>query len=167
MATQQNPVNYAKAIQYQLTSIVTPVPVYAAFNRNFATEPKFVVWTLTDVHQPVYTGSVQNNKGIDRPIFRISIFTQAMEDGFAISNQILQALHGYSGFFGGTTGWVNNTGQLVTWTNNDLETISWVSPNTGTGFYISKADVYWLYNSYDNEQKLAQVFLDCTLDIPT
>jgi hypothetical protein len=25
----------------------------------------------------------------------------------------------------------------------------------------------WLYNSYDNEDKLAQVYLDCTLDIPT
>jgi hypothetical protein len=35
------------------------------------------------------------------------------------------------------------------------------------GFNISKADVEWLYNSYDNENKLGQVFLDCTLDIPT
>jgi len=25
----------------------------------------------------------------------------------------------------------------------------------------------WLYNSYDNEEKLAQIFLDCQLDIPT
>ena len=139
MATQQNPVQYAKAIQYQLTSIVTPVPVYAAFNRNYAIEPKFVVWMLTDVHQPVYTGQNQNNKGIDRPVFRISIFTQVIEDGFNISNQILQSLHGFSGLFGGAT----------------------------NGFWVAKADVYWLYNSYDDEQKLAQVFLDCTLDIPT
>lgn len=167
MATQQNPVNYAKAIQYQLTSIVTPVPVYAAFNRNFATESKFITWMLRNVHQPVYTGSNQANKGIDRPVFQISIFTQIIEDGFTISNQILQSLHGYSGFFGGTTGWLNASGQIVPWTNAALETISWISPNTGTGFYISKADVHWLYNSYDNEQKLAQVFLDCTLDIPT
>ena len=139
MATQQNPVQYGKAIQYQLESIVTPVPVYAAFNRNFATQPKFITWMLRNVHQEVYTGQNQNNKGIDRPIFQISIFTQAIEDGFTISNQILQSLHGYSGLFGGVT----------------------------NGFYISKADVQSLYNSYDNSDKLAQVFLDCTLDIPT
>lgn len=139
MATQQNPVAYAKAIQAQLSSIVTPVPVYASFNRNFAIEPKFITWDLRNVHQPVYTGDNQANKGIDRPIFQISIFTQIIEDGFTIANQILQSLHGYSGLFGGAT----------------------------YGFQISKADVNWLYNSYDNENKLAEVFLDCTLDIPT
>lgn len=138
MATQLNPVDYGRAIQAQLQSIVTPVPVYAAFNRNFATQPKFVTWHLRNVHQPVYTGQTQSNKGIDRPVFQISIFTQVIEDGFTISNQILQSLHGYSGLFGGAT----------------------------YGFNISKADVMWLYNSYDNEEKLAQVFLDCTLDIP-
>jgi hypothetical protein len=139
MATQQNPVQYAKAIQYQLNSIVTPIPVYAAFNRNFATQSKFITWMLRNVHQPVYTGSTQSVKGIDRPTFQISIFTQVIEDGFTISNQILQSLHGYSGLFGGAT----------------------------NGFQISKADVQWLYNSYDNDEKLAQIFLDCTLDIPT
>lgn len=139
MATQQNPVQYSKAIQYQLANIVTPVPVYATFNRNFATEPKFLTWMLRDVHQPVYTGQNQANKGIDRPTFQISIFTQVIEDGFTISNQILQSLHGFSGLFGGVT----------------------------NGFWVAKADVHWLYNSYDNEQKLGQVFLDCTLDIPT
>jgi hypothetical protein len=139
MATQQNPVDYAKAIQAQLVSIVTPVPVYAAFNRNFATQPKFITWMLRNVHQPVYTGIYQVVKGIDTPVFQISIFTQAIEDGFTISNQILQALHGYNGLFGGAT----------------------------YGFQISKADVMWLYNSYDNEEKLAQVFLDCTIYVPT
>ncbi|CAB5238515.1 hypothetical protein UFOVP164_52 [uncultured Caudovirales phage] len=139
MTTQQNPVQYAKAIQYQLASIVAPVPVYASFNRNFATQPKFITWMLRNVHQPVYTGSYQSVKGIDRPTFQISIFTQQIEDGFTISNQILQSLHGYSGLFGGAT----------------------------NGFQISKADVFWLYNSYNNDEKLAQIFLDCTLDIPT
>jgi len=139
MTTQQNPVQYAKAIQYQLNSIVSPVPVYAAFNRNFATQPKFITWMLRNVHQPVYTGSYQSVKGIDRPTFQISIFTQQIEDGFTISNQILQSLHGFSGLFGGTT----------------------------NGFQVSKADVFWLYNSYNNDEKLAQIFLDCTLDIPT
>jgi hypothetical protein len=135
---QNNPVDYAKAIQYQLANIVTPVPVYASFNRNYATQPKFLVWNLRNVHQPVFTGQNQNNKGIDRPIFQISIFTQNIEDGFTISNQVLQSLHGYSGQFGGSS-----------------------------GFWISKADVNWLYNSYNNEEKLAEIFLDCTLDIPT
>ena len=134
--SQNNPVTYAKAIQAHLSGIVTPVPVYASFNRNFATEPKFITWQLRNVHQPVYTGQNQNNKGIDRPVFQISIFTQVIEDGFTISNTILQALHGYSGLFGGL-------------------------------FYVSKADVFWLYSTYDNTEKLAQVFLDCTLDIPT
>lgn len=139
MTTQLNPVNYGKAIQYQLANIVTPVPVYAAFNRNFATQPQFVTWMLRNVHQEVYTGQNQGNKGIDRPIFQISIFTQQIEDGFTISNQILQSLHGYSGMLG----------------------------NAGDGgFYISKADCQWLYNSYDNENKLAQIFIDCTVDIP-
>jgi hypothetical protein len=137
MTAQLNPVNYAKAIQAQLVSIVSPIPVYAAFNRNFATEPKFITWMLRNVHQPVYTG-FQTNKGIDTPTFQISIFTQIIEDGFSISNTILQALHGYTGLFGGAT----------------------------YGFNISKADVTWLYNSYNNEDKLAEVFLDCRLDIP-
>ena len=134
-----NPVQYGQAIQAQLTGIVTPVPVYAAFNRNFATQPKFITWMLRNVHQPVYTGQNQSNKGIDTPVFQISIFTQVIEDGFTISNQILQSLHGYSGLFGGAT----------------------------YGFQISKADVMWLYNSYNNEDKLAEIFLDCTLQVPT
>jgi len=140
MTTQNNVINYGKSIQYQLNAIVTPVPVYAAFNRNFATQPKFITWMLRNVHQPVYTGIYQDNKGIDTPVFQISIFTQVIEEGFTISNQILQALHGYSGMFGNSA---------------------------DGGFYISKADVQWLYNSYDNEDKLAQIFLDCTIDIPS
>ena len=136
---QMNPVQYGQAIQTQLAGIVTPVPVYAAFNRNFATQPKFITWTLRNVHQPVYTGVYQTVKGIDTPVFQISIFSQVIEDGFTISNQILQSLHGYSGLFGGAT----------------------------YGFNISKADVMWLYNSYNNEDKLAEIFLDCTLQVPT
>ena len=136
--SQNNSADYAKAIQAQLASIVTPVPVYANFNRNHATQPKFITWNLRNIHQEVYTGTNQNNKGIDRPIFQISVFTQTFEDAMTISNLILQSLHGYSGQFGGAT-----------------------------GFYISKADVDWLYNTYDNEIGLQQVIMDCTLDIPT
>lgn len=138
MATQLSPTVIGTAVQAQLTSIVSPVKVYASFNRNFATEPKFLTWNLRNIHQPVYTGQTQSNKGIDRPVFQISIFTQAMTDAFSLSNTILQSLHGYSGQFGGQT-----------------------------GFWIAKADVYWLYNTYDNELGLNQIILDCTLDIPT
>jgi hypothetical protein len=136
--TQQNPYVYAEAIQYQLADIVDPVPVYANFNRNYATQTKFLTWQLRNVHQPVYTGPNQNNKGIDTPTFQISVFSQTMGDAFNLSNDILQALHGYSGLFGGVD-----------------------------GFYISKADVSWLYNTYDNELGLNQIILDCELQIPT
>ena len=138
--SQLNPVVTGQAIQYQLANIVAPVPVYASFNRNFATEPKFITWHVRNIHQPVYTGTNQAIKGIDTPTFQISVFTQRIEDGFTISNEILQSLHGYSGMFG--------------------------NPSSG-GFNISKADVMWMYNSYDNENNLAQVFLDCTIYIPT
>jgi len=140
MTTQLNPVNYAEAIQYQLSNIVSPVPVFNLFNRNFkSTVPKFITWQLRNVHQPVYTGQQQGNKGIDRPIFQISVFAQQDIDALTISNTILQSLHGYSGMFG--------------------------NPAT-TGFFIAKADVNWLYNTYDNTLGLAQVIMDCTLDIP-
>ena len=86
MSVQQNPFQYAECIQYQLAGIVDPVPVYAAFNRNWATQQKFVTWQLRNVHQPVYTGQTQNNKGIDRPIFQISVFTKDMDDAFDLSN---------------------------------------------------------------------------------
>jgi len=136
--SQNNPATYAQAIQYELANIVAPIPVYANFNRNFATEPKFITWNLRNIHQEVFTGTNQNNKSIDRPIFQISIFTTLFEDTMNVSNLILQSLHGYSGQFGGAS-----------------------------GFYIAKADVDWLYNTYDNEIGLQQVILDCTLDIPT
>lgn len=139
MTTQLNPVHYAKAIQYQLSQIVSPAPVYANFNRNYANEALFLAWHLRDVHQPVYTGQTQENKGIDTPIFQVSVFGQDMADTFNLSNDILQSLHGYSGMFGDP--------------DND-------------GFFIAKADVMWLYNSYDNELGLHQVFMDCTLYVP-
>lgn len=138
--SQKDPSVYAAAIQYQLAAIVTPVPVYANFNRNWSTQPKFATWQLRNVHQPVYTGSNQSVKGIDRPTFQISIFATTMGDAFTMSNQVLQSLHGYSGMFG--------------------------NPSSG-GFNISKADVIWLYNTYDDDTKLHQVILDCTIDVPT
>jgi hypothetical protein len=121
MTTQQNPLDYARAIQYQLSATVSPVPVYANFNRNFATEPKFVTWQLRNVHQPVYTGQVQSVKGIDTPIFQTTVFAQKLDDAFSIANSVIQALHGYAGQFGGVS-----------------------------GFNVSKIDVNWLYNTYDD-----------------
>jgi hypothetical protein len=44
MAGQNNPSNYAVAIQAQLTATASPVPVYGSFNRNFATQQKFITW---------------------------------------------------------------------------------------------------------------------------
>jgi hypothetical protein len=139
MATQQNVNQYAKAIQAQLSGIISPVPVYANFNRNFATQNDFVTWQLRNVHQPVYTGNVQSVKGIDTPTFQISVFSTTMENSFLTANTILQSLHGYSGLFGGAT----------------------------YGFQISKADIVWLYNGYDNEINLFNIFMDCTIYIPT
>lgn len=135
--SQNNALNYAQAIQAQLSSIVAPVPVYALFNRNFVQgQTKFITWQLRNVHQPVYTGP-QRVKGIDTPVFQISIFTQKLEDGFTIENQIAQALHGYQGQFGGLG-----------------------------GFWIAKADLMWLYNTFDDTIGMHQIILDCTLDIP-
>jgi hypothetical protein len=139
MTTQNNPSIYAQCIQWQLKDIMDPIPVYASFNRNYATQPKFVTWNLRNIHQPVYTGQTQSNKGIDRPIFQISVFAKEMSDAFNMSNNILQSLHGYSGTFG--------------------------NPAT-IGFFVAKADVMWQYNNYDNDLGLHQVFLDCTLDVP-
>ena len=62
MTTQNNITQYAQAIQEQLTTIFSPVPVFSLFNRNFATQPKFVTWQLRNVHQTVYTGNYQGNK---------------------------------------------------------------------------------------------------------
>ena len=140
MSTQQNPVVYAQAIQYQLNSILSPVPVYANFNRNWAKQTEFVTWQLRNVHQPVYTGQQKNNKGIDTPVFQMSVFNTGLEGAFNISNTILQSLHGYSGMFGDPM---------------------------DNGFFIAKADVIWLYNTYDNEIGMQQIIMDCTLYVPT
>lgn len=134
---QNNPATYAKAIQFQLESIVTPVPVYVNFNRNYATEPKFITWQLRNVHQDVYTGVNQGNKGTDRPVFQMSIFCKTADEAFNLMNTILQSLHGYSGQFGGVN-----------------------------GIWIGKADVVMQYHTYDNDIGLQQVIMDCTLDIP-
>ena len=135
---QNNIIDYPKAIQYQLSDIIAPIPVYSTFNRNWATQEKFVTWQLRNVHQPVYTGIPQNNKGIDTPMFEIDIYTKQIGDDYSIANDIIQSLHGYQGQFGGVT-----------------------------GFPISKADVYMRYQSYDDELRLYSISMDCTLYIPT
>ena len=135
----QNVINdYAIAIQSALSGIITPIPVYSTFNRNWATQQKFVTWQLRNVHQPVYTGIPQNNKGIDTPIFEIDVYTKEITDSYNIANDIIQSLHGYQGQFGGVS-----------------------------GFPISKADVFMRYQSYDDELRLYSISMDCTLYIPT
>lgn len=138
MTAQLNPYVYAECIQYQLADVFDPVPVYANFNRNYATEGNqgFVTWQLRNVHQPVYTGQTQDNKGIDTPIFQVNIFCQSMETAFNLGNTLLQSLHGYSGMFGNSA---------------------------TTGFTVAKVDVDWLYNTYDNELGLNQIVLDCSM----
>ena len=131
---QNSAVVYAQAIQAQLVTVCTPTPVYAVFNRNFASEPTFVTWQLRDVHQPVYTGP-QSVKGIDRPVFQATVFAQLMANCFSKAQQIVDALHGFQGTFGGL-------------------------------FFVSEVDVDWLFHTYDNDSKLNQIVLDCTLDIP-
>jgi hypothetical protein len=141
MTAQQNPAIYAQAIQYQLDTILGAVPVFVNFNRNWnKTQTKFVTWQLRNVHQPVFTGTTQSNKGIDTPVFQVSVFATTVDEAFNISNTILQSLHGYSGILG--------------------------NPAT-TGFYVSKVDVVWLYNTYDNEIGMQQIILDCTLYVPS
>jgi len=100
MATQQNPRDYATAIQAKLVEVMGAIPVYALMNRNYATQPKFVTWQLRNIHQPVYTGPVQAVKGIDRPTFQISLFAQNSADVLGMSNTVLQALHGFTGMYG-------------------------------------------------------------------
>ena len=100
MTTQQSISVYAQALQSKFSTTVAPVPVYANFNRNFATEPKFVTWQLRSVHQPVYTGTTQSIKGIDTPVAQVNVFAQNMQDCFNITNTIIQNLHGYSGNYG-------------------------------------------------------------------
>ena len=140
MTTQQSIVVYAQCIQNQLAATVNPVPVYANFNRNFANEPTFVTWQLRNVHQPVYTGPIQSNKGIDTPVFQTSVFASDMNNCFSMANTILQALHGFSGFFG-----INGA---------------------FAGIYVAKIDISMLYNTYDDNVKLNQIILDCRMDIP-
>jgi len=139
MTTQLNVYDYAESIQYQLTNIVTPTPVYQNMNRNYAREPKFITWSLMSSYQEVYTGQNQGNKGIDRPVFQISVFAQNVADAFNLENTILQSLNGYSGNFGNMA---------------------------SRGFWIAKASVMVLNNSYDDELGLHQAFLTCTLDVP-
>jgi|GEM_PF-1146787 len=140
MTIQQSILDYAQAIQNGLASTVSPVAVTANFNRNFATTPKFVTWQLRNVHQPVYTGQTQSNKGIDTPTFQTTVFAQDQNDCFGIANTIIQALHGYSGQFG--------------------------VKGSFAGIYVAKMDISMLYNTYDDTVKLNQIILDCRMDIP-
>ena len=133
MAGQNSIDQYITSIQSYLSGIVS-VPVLNNFDREFANSDQFITWQLRDVHQPVYTGVYQANKGIDTPVFQISIFTTTINAGLALADQIMQQLHGFTGMLGST--------------------------------YVSKADVHMLFQGYDDEIKLYNIYMDCFLYIP-
>lgn len=133
MAQQNSVDQYMTSIQSVLSGLVN-VPVLNNFDRQFANSERFITWQLRDVHQPVYTGIYQANKGIDTPVFQISIFTTTIDAGLALADQIMQGLHGYTGTFG--------------------------------SIYVSKADVHMLFQGYDDEIKLYNIYMDCFLYIP-
>ena len=134
MSGQNSAVTYATAVQAQLQTTAGAVPVYANHNRNQATESKFVTWHIRNIHQPVYTGSTQSVKGIDRPVVQVSVFAQTMVDCFALAQAYVDALHGFTGTIGGL-------------------------------LYVTKADVSWLYSTFDAQINLHQVVLDVQLDV--
>lgn len=51
--------------------------------------------------------------------------------------------------------------------NTIIEELHGYSGEFGGMFYVAKADVIWLYNSYDDSLGLNQIFLDCTLYVQT
>lgn len=82
-----------------LLSTPTPVPVHYAYNPKAAQETEFVVWAIRNVSQEVWTGA-QENKGIDRPIFGITLFTKTAARQAALVDKI-NSWHGYNGNLNG------------------------------------------------------------------
>ena len=131
-------VDYETAIQARLVSITgTKAKVYKLFNRNFANDPSFVTWQLRNVHQQVYSGIYNTNLGIGTPTVQITVFDQSESNGVANAQLIVNSLHGFTGY---------------------------LNPNN-TGILIGKADVDWVYQTYDNTVGLSQVVLDVLLNV--
>jgi hypothetical protein len=142
---QRSPIVYAKASQWQLQQAHGAVPVYAAFNRNWANEPTFVTWHIREIHQEVYpdvaTAANQSLKGIDRPVLGVVIHSTTWASALQQADNLIQYWHGYQGNFG--------------------------NPATTDKFDVRKLDVHWLYNTYDNEINLHQIHFDVVIDIPS
>lgn len=132
-------VDYEIGIQARLQTILGDTPVYKLFNRYLSEDSEFAVWQLRSVHQPVYTGTTQDNKGIDTPIVQVTLFDINQDRCVDNTQLVINALHGFNGF---------------------------LNPDN-TGPYVAKADVVWQYETYDNKVNLAQIVLDVQLYVST
>ena len=103
MAIQLRLANYITAFQAGLTAIVTPLKVYNTYNSGISTGDKnFVIWFYRNVHQPIYAGSQQANKGIDTPKFDVHVYAPTLISAATTTDKILQAWHGYQGLINNT-----------------------------------------------------------------
>ena len=103
MTTQIRLANYVSNFQATINAIFaaqTPaVAVYATYNPNYATQPEFIVWFYSSIHQPLYQGVSQTNKGNDQPKFTITVSAQSLARASLLGDLIVQAWHGYTGLF--------------------------------------------------------------------
>ena len=100
MAQQLLLTTYVNSFQSAIKGIVpSTIPVYNKYDPNKSNDPTFIIWDLSDVHQEVYTGD-KSNKGIDKPIFDISVCGSSFESVLLISDNILNAWHGFRGSIG-------------------------------------------------------------------
>ena len=90
--------NFGSAL-LSLLSTPTPVPVHYLYNPASGSQNEFVVWSIRNVSQEVWTG-VQANKGIDRPIFGLTVFSQTAARQAVIIDRI-NTWHGYNGNLNG------------------------------------------------------------------
>ena len=95
--------NYINKFGGALLGIMTGppiVPVHYSYNTQSGQQSEFLVWHIRNVQQDVYTGS-QLNKGIDRPIFGINVFTKTAARQLVLVDVITNNWHGYSGNLNG------------------------------------------------------------------
>ena len=90
--------NFGGALVALLANPIT-VPVHYSFNPDSGIQNEFVVWSIRNVQQEVWTGN-QANKGIDRPIFGLSVFTKTAARQAALID-LINTWHGYNGNLNG------------------------------------------------------------------
>lgn len=91
--------DYGKAFRNRaLTLLTNPVwPVYNVYNRNKTSEDRFIVFKVTDVGTPVYTGNNKQVHGIDTPTIMISFYAKDVSECEAAYKIIADFFHGYMG----------------------------------------------------------------------